>query len=146
MKGKKKPQKFIQKAEVIEVAQSPSIFRRITELRLPQVRVIPEKELIVGFVCGCMVVGIGFSSLRFVDSVKAYNAVLDEKQTLLKQKSYWQSVVTQFPDYRDAHFRLGVLLYQEGDRQQARVEVKKALQLDPLFVQGREFLARIEGK
>lgn len=143
---KKLPKKFITKppqAEAIEVRQSPSIPRWIPEIRVPAISLVPGKEVLVGFVCGCLVVGIGFSTLHLFDRVKDYQHVLEEKQILIQQKTYWQSVTRQFPNYRDAHFRLGVLEYQEGKKAEAKTEIAKALDLDPSFTEARDFLQKI---
>lgn len=121
----------------------PSISRIIPAVRIPAISLVPEKELIVGFICGCLVVGIFFSSVRLVNAYHEYQAVLGEKKELLKQKSYWQSITRQFPQYRDAHFRLGVLTYQEGRKKEAREEALKALELDPSFTEARMFLEKI---
>lgn len=121
----------------------PSISRLIPAVTLPSVRILPEKELLVGFICGCLVVGIFFSSVRLAHAYQEYQAVLGQKRELLKQKSYWQSVTKQFPQYRDAHFRLGVLAYQEGRKKEARKEALKALELDPSFTEARMFLEKI---
>src|SRR5689334_11263394 len=108
MKKKKIPRKFISKPKVIEVEKSPRITRSIPEIRLPTISLVPAKELLVGFVCGCLVVGIVFSVMRLVEKVNAYQAVIQEKKSFVQQKTYWLSVTKQFPSYRDAHFRLGV--------------------------------------
>lgn len=129
---------------VAKPLKSPSISRIIPAISLPQVRLVPEKELLVGFICGCLVVGIFFSSVRLVNVVEEYNAVLGEKKLLLQQKSYWMDVVNKHPSYRDAHFRLGVLSYQEGRKEEARMEAEKALELDPSFIEARMFLEKIE--
>jgi len=124
----------------------PSISRLIPAISFPSVRLVPEKELIVGFICGCLVVGIFFSSVRLVEAFEKYTAVLGEKKLLLQQKNYWQEVVANYPSYRDAHFRLGVLAYQEGRRDEAVLEAEKALELDPSFIEARMFLEKIEKK
>ena len=90
--------------------------------------------------------GIFFSSVRLFEDFEKYTAVLGEKKLLLQQKSYWQDVVTKYPSYRDAHFRLGVLAYQEGRRDVALLEAEKAVELDPTFVEARMFLEKIGKK
>ena len=143
---KKLPRKFIAKAKIVEISKSPSIFRRIAAVRLPTIPLIPEKELIVGFACGCLIVGIAVSAFKLQESVKEYELVLGERKSFAQQKTYWESVTRQFPSYRDAHFRAGVLAFQEGRKQAARTEVIKALELDPSFTEARVFLQKIEGK
>jgi len=122
----------------------PSISRWIPEVQVPSLPVIFEKELIVGFFCGCLVVAILFSGIRVYALLQVYEGVVQEKVALIKQKTYWQDVTRQYPQYRDAHFRLGVLSYQEGNTTEARAEVRKALELDPSFTEARVFLEKVE--
>lgn len=146
MKKKKLPRKFISKPKVIEakeVKKSPSISRSIPEIHFPAITLVPAKELMVGFVCGCLVVGIVFSSMRLLEKLNEYQRVLQEKKVFVQQKTYWESVTRQFPLYRDAHFRLGVLSYQEGKVNEANTEIAKALQIDPTFTEARLLAERI---
>jgi hypothetical protein len=122
----------------------PSISRWIPEVQVPALPAIFEKELVVGFLCGCLVVAILFSGIRVYTLLQVYEGVVREKVALIKQKSYWQDVTRQYPQYRDAHFRLGVLAYQEGNATEARAEVRKALELDPSFTEARVFLEKVE--
>ncbi len=144
MKKKKIPQKFTSKPKILEVNKSPSIFRSIPDIRFPAITVVPAKELVIGFVCGCLVVGIVFSSMRLMEKMKQYELVLQEKKQFVQQKSYWQSVTHQFPNYRDAHFRLGVLAYQEGNKNKAKEEITKALEIDPSFTEAKLFAEKID--
>lgn len=125
----------------VPVKKIPSIYRIITAFPMPS---LFAKELFVGFVCGALVVGIAMSTVRLFSSIEAYQGVLDQKKLFLQQKGYWQSVLSEYPEYRDAHFRLGALAYQEGNMAQAREEVEKAIQRDPSFIEGKTFLERIE--
>lgn len=139
----KRPKKFIKRPKVVEIVKSPSISRRIPDLRLPALTAVLEKELLVGFACGCLVVAIFFSGLRAYNLLQAYKGVLQEKKALLQQKSYWQGITEKYPSYRDAHLRLGVLAYQEGNHVEARNEATKALDLDPSFAEARIFLEKV---
>lgn len=65
---------------------------------------------------------------------------LQKERTAIQQDAeFWQDVTQKYPNYRDAFFRVAVLEYQLGNIEKARLNLQKALKLDPNFIKGREF-------
>ncbi len=75
--------------------------------------------------------------------------VEQEKQQrvhLTKELAYWQDVVRQYDNYRDAHFRIATLQYQLGQVNQAQKSLERVLVLDPNFEQARVLGDRISAQ
>jgi len=62
-----------------------------------------------------------------------------EPERLRRQYQFWQTIVTERPDYRDAYMMLASLTYQLSRTSDARLFVRKALQLDPNFRTAQDF-------
>jgi tetratricopeptide (TPR) repeat protein len=59
---------------------------------------------------------------------------LEEKPQKIKVEiKKWEGVVSLYPDYRDAWFRLSVLYWQIFDEEKAKFALAKTLELDPNF-------------
>lgn len=52
---------------------------------------------------------------------------------LQKQLSYWNDILTKHPNYRDGFLQKAALEWQLKDEGLARVDLKKAIELDPNF-------------
>lgn len=66
-----------------------------------------------------------------------------QRQAVAKQINEWQMVIGQYPGYRDGYYQLAVLENQLGNKQLAYGYAIKALQVDPDFVAGKEFLTKL---
>lgn len=98
----------------------PSISRRITEP------------------IGLLLLVILFFLIAFaLKNLSDYNSSKSERTELEKQTKYWENVVVQRPDYRDAYLQLAILEYRLGDKEEAKVYLEKVLILDPNFGEAR---------
>lgn len=61
-----------------------------------------------------------------------------EPETIRQEISFWEKVVQEKPDYRDAYFQLAVLNYKIGNHQQAEKWLNKVFELDPAFEPAQE--------
>ncbi len=68
------------------------------------------------------------------------------RQSILNEMTYWESVVKQYPDYRDAYYQLALLQYQVDEVENARKSVSQALRLDPGFLPGRAFQEKLQNE
>lgn len=62
-----------------------------------------------------------------------------EKVSLNSQVGFWQNVVVQRPDYRDAYLELSILEFRLKDINSSKFYLEKALTLDPNFKKGIDF-------
>lgn len=126
-------------------AQFPNIYRFITEL--PRARQLYYgKILIVSFVSGFLLMASVLKSAELIQSVQAVQTLDQQRNALLDEKTYWEQVVAKHEGYRDAYFKLAVISYQLGEREQMHKYLDKALEIDPNFQEGREFKSNISGE
>ena len=62
-----------------------------------------------------------------------------EPERLRRQYQFWQNIVTERPDYRDAYMMLASLAYELSRTSDARMYIRKALRLDPNFRTAQDF-------
>lgn len=119
--------------------QSPRISRFITE-RWISISGLMIFGLVTSFLVGAIILRLG--ELREGLIVVSVNS--SRRQELLGEKSYWEDVLKRHPGYRDAAFKLAVLSLQLGQENEAKIYNDLALQIDPNFKQGRDFVKRLE--
>ena len=108
-------------------AKFPKIHRSITDVR------------IWAAIITCIIfVLLLFALFDLFNAIKQKEWVKKEREAVISQVQYWQSVVKKYPDYRDGYYTLAVLSYRLKDIEYARGYLKKALELDPNFIEGRE--------
>lgn len=66
-----------------------------------------------------------------VDPEVILNNWKHEKANLQKDYAYWQSVIAEKSDYRDAYLKLAALAYQLSYSSEAKNYLSQALELDP---------------
>jgi tetratricopeptide (TPR) repeat protein len=92
---------------------------------------------------------------RAVEAIRAKNAksiAADyyEARLLLGEKKLddavarFQEVLKQYPNHPEAHYFLGLARYGQKNPQQAKVELKKALEVNPRFLKARALLAQVQ--
>lgn len=128
-----KPQdkKTIKEKETLRPPQGeelPSNPRIITE----------ETKLTWGFFLSIFTIFILLVSLYLL-SVNVYEKLQSKKnletaKTKVSQDiSFWEEVIKERPDYRDAYFELAVLEYKKGDFEKAKKYLDKVFELDPVY-------------
>lgn len=108
-------------------------------LKFPRIlRTFTEKYFLaclILFVLVVMLVVVGMDLYKDIDQKQKIDK---ERQEIVKQLQFWQSVVAKYKDYRDAYFQLAILDYRLGDISTSKFYLKKALDIDPNFEKGRE--------
>ena len=84
-----------------------------------------------------ILVGITFQGLLLKQNFKEYDKLQKEKLNLASELSYWQQLVKEYEDYRDAYFRIASLQFTLGKTDEAKKSLEKVLSLDPNFEEGR---------
>jgi len=124
------------KSETKETRQFPKIYRFITERFKKSEQDL--KILIVGFAFGVIVTLVVLAALDLAASIRSFNALKSQRQTLLSQVNYWQGVVEKQSGYRDGYFMLAVLEYQLKDFDKSKEYLKKVVAIDPNFAPAQD--------
>lgn len=107
----------------------PSIYRKITELPYFWWSVVASLILLVL---------IGFTSFITYKAWREKEEVSLQRQKVVKEVAFWEDIVKQYPNYRDAYYTLSVLSYRLKEYDKAKMYLGKALFIDPNFEKGRE--------
>jgi tetratricopeptide (TPR) repeat protein len=123
--------------------KSPSNFRRITESFV--VFVHNERYALLASLSGlfffCLLL---YMIVQLSYSLKQQKQVIAEKEKVMHELSFWHSVTSERPEYRDGYFMLAKVQYQLGKKEEAKKNVQKALTIDPNFTEGKEFKQLLE--
>ena len=113
----------------------PNIFRIITE---------KWKIALVSVVSLVILAGITSQGLFLAQNMKELEKLDKERAVLSNELTYWQQVVGEYKNYRDAYFRIASLEYQLGRMDEAQKSVQKVLGLDPNFESAKVLGDKIE--
>lgn len=106
--------------------KSPTIYRIITDWRIW-----------VGIVSSILVVGIGLMGSQLYKNLLTKADVEQKRQTAKLEIAFWKDIVSKYKDYRDGYFAIAVLEYKLGNKEEAKKQLKKVLEVDPNFKSGR---------
>lgn len=135
-------------------SQFPNIYRIITESRVAKktqkswLRLSNQPKLhkfililsgaVILLIVLILTIGIIIFGINFVKNFKDFQQLSAKRQNLKSQVNFWQSVSEKYPGFKDAYFQAAILEYKLGDFQKAQNYNKKALILDPNFVDARK--------
>lgn len=66
-----------------------------------------------------------------------------ERSQLQNEVAYWKGVANKYQGYRDVYYRIAALQYKLGNVDESQKYIKKALDLDPNFPEGRVLGAKV---
>lgn len=121
----------------------PSFIRSITEYSFSYKT---AQHIKVGVISGLSLYLIG---MIFIEAVALHHNLEHQKQleaqrvSFEEELSYWESITSEYADYRDAYYRVASLQLRMGDAESARSYLQKALELDPNFTQGQVLGSKI---
>lgn len=81
-----------------------------------------------------------------VFTISGSTSQLDQQLRLQKELSYWESVLTDKPDYRDAHIAAAALWLNSNQQSKAKLSIRKALEIDPNNITAQEMDLRISSE
>lgn len=129
-------QKLPQSATKV-IALFPSNIRSITETSLTPSQ---SQNLKVGLVSTFSLFLIALIFLQGVTlwyNVKQQEVYMQERAHIEKEVAYWQQVAYKYKGYRDVYYRIATLQFKLGNVSASQEYLKKALELDPNFPEGR---------
>jgi len=106
----------------------PNILRFITE---------EWKIIFSSFASGMILIAIVLQGLSFYQNIKEQQRLKLEREAVLKELSYWKGTAVKYKNYRDVYFKIAELDYELGSTEEAKMYIKKALDIDPNFKQAR---------
>lgn len=121
----------------VQIQKSPSIPRFITDK--PQIRnkKMLGKLLFVGIFSGVLLTGVILQALQLATNYQRQALLIQERQQLGLEIDRWKQIQSKYPEYRDVSYRIAVLEYKLGNEAESQKHLKKALELDPNFKEGR---------
>jgi len=76
-------------------------------------------------------------------NLKHREAFYQQKAQLESEVTYWEGIATKYQGYRDVYYRIAALQYKLGNITESQHYVKKALEMDPNFPEGRVLGAQV---
>lgn len=67
-----------------------------------------------------------------------------KRGSIEKELAFWRNQLNKYKDARDIYFRIAALEYELGDKEAARGDLQKVLEIDPNFKEGREMEKQIK--
>lgn len=86
---------------------------------------------------------IFLQSVTLWDNLKQRQALRLNHVQLQSEATYWKQVATKYQNYRDLDYRIAAIEYKLGDTSDSQKYVRKALQLDPNYPEGRVLGAQV---
>ncbi len=76
--------------------------------------------------------------------LKVLERIKNEPQRVRGEIAFWEKVILDKPDYRDAYLQLALLNYQSYEKDKAKFYLGKAIELDPNFEPTKELQKILE--
>lgn len=86
---------------------------------------------------------IFLQSVTLWDNFKQEQALSQDKVQLQSEVTYWEQVANKYQGYRDVYYRIAALQYKLGNTLESQKYLKKALELDPNFPEGKVLGAQV---
>lgn len=116
-------------------AKLPSNSRIITELRN---HFIQNSKIWIGGLYIVLCVGIGIVGVWAYQDFQALQKLEQRHKELEYKINYWNNVVAEHQDYRDAYFQIAWYEYQMGNSKKAKESLEKVFEIDPNYEVGRK--------
>ncbi len=113
----------------------PKIYRFITE---------SWKLIVASFVSGLIIIAIILQGMQLYKNIQEQQAIKAKRGAVEKELSFWRNQLTRYKDSRDIYFRIAALEYTLGDKEGAKEDLQRALEIDPNFKEGREMEKLLE--
>jgi tetratricopeptide (TPR) repeat protein len=115
----------------------PKNIRFITEYSFPDSQSKHIKVALVSIISIFLLTLIFLQAITFRDNLMQQQFFSQQRIQLQNEVSYWEQIANKYQGYRDVYYRIGSLEYKMGNVKESQEYVKKALELDPNFPEGR---------
>ncbi len=121
----------------------PNIPLTIPEVLLPVSKFVTSRMFLFNFMVGFLLMAMVIVGKDIQLNSARLSAVEEQRQHAFGEIASWENVVHEYPGYRDGYYQLALLQNQVGDRQAAYELISKALQIDPDFTVGKQFIQKL---
>lgn len=112
----------------------PKIFRFITEQWLLLLSSIASIVILVAIV---------LQGINLYHNLQEERKIEEERGKTEKELAFWKESLNTYKNSRDIYFKIATLEYRLGNKNGARENLNKALEVDPNFKEGREMEKQI---
>lgn len=112
----------------------PKIFRFITERGLLIVSSAASIALLIAIV---------LQGISLYGNLQEERRIEQERGETEKELLFWKESLNTYKDSRDIYFKIATLEYRLGNKEGAQENLRKALEVDPNFKEGREMEKQI---
>ena len=130
-------------AHVETIALFPRNLRLITEHTFSDSQGYFIKIILTSVVSLFLLALIFLQGVVIWDNLYQQRALSDQRTQLENEVKYWENAVNKYQGYRDLYYRIGALQYKLGNTAESQKYIKKALELDPNFPEGRVLGAHV---
>ena len=123
-------------SRVETIALLPKNLRFITEGTFSDRQSKEIKIVLVSVVSLFLLALISMQGITLWYNLKEQQTLVQEREQLQDEVTYWQGIVNKYQGYRDVYYRIAALEYKMGNYAESQKYIKKALELDPNFPQG----------
>jgi tetratricopeptide (TPR) repeat protein len=113
----------------------PKIYRFITER---------WKLVVASLVSGLIIIAIILQGISLYHNIQEEKRIEEERGKTSRELKFWKDSLTQYPQFRDIYLRIASLEYRLGNKEAARENVRKALEIDPNSKEAREMEKQFE--
>lgn len=102
--------------------------------------------ILVGLLSVVLLIMISFVGWDLYKNIQEKKRIEIERQQIISEIDFWQTVSKKYKGYRDAYFKLAVLEYKLGNDAKSQFYLSKTFALDPNFAKGRALEKSLESK
>ena len=125
------------------IALFPKNLRFITEYTFAPSHSRTIKIILISAVSLFLLALIFLQSMVLWYNIRQQESFSQQRAQAQKEVSYWEGVANKYQGYRDVYYRVAALQYKLGNIAESQKFIKKALDLDPNFPEGRVLGAKI---
>lgn len=125
------------------IALFPRNLRLITEYTFSDSQGYFIKIILTSVVSLFLLALIFLQGVVIWDNLYQKQALSDQRTQLENEVKYWENAANKYQGYRDLYYRIGALQYKLGNTAESQKYIKKALELDPNFPEGRVLGAHV---
>lgn len=119
------------------IALFPKNIRFITEHSFTPAQSKNIKVALISVLSIFLLALIFLQGVVYYYHVKHQEFLAAERVSLQQELQYWQGVADKYQGYRDVYYRIATIQYKLGNVAASQEYIKKALELDPNFPEGR---------
>jgi tetratricopeptide (TPR) repeat protein len=123
--------------QVETIALFPKNHRFITEHSFSVNQSHTIKVVLVSVVSLFLLTLIFLQSVTLWYNIRQQEALSQDRTQLQNEVTYWEQIASKYQGYRDVYYRIAALQYKLGDTGESQKYIRKALQLDPNYPEGR---------